>query len=92
MKLKFKNEVGIELRSKIKDILWNMLEGSDSEEQYEWVSDEEDGYNDLLRYLSSNGVLEIEDLELWWNYKFEIVDDKIRLEFEDVTYKYEVPQ
>jgi hypothetical protein len=66
-----------------------MLEGNDSEEQYEWVSDEEDGYNDLLRYLSSNGVLEIEDLELCWNYKFEIVDDKVRLEFEDVTYKYE---
>jgi hypothetical protein len=89
MELKFKNEVGSKLKVIIEDILWNMLEGNDSEEQYEWVSDEEDGYNDLLRYLSSNGVLEIEDLELCWNYKFEIVDDKVRLEFEDVTYKYE---
>jgi hypothetical protein len=88
MELKFKNEVDSKLKVIIEDILWNMLEGSDSEEQYEWVNDEEDGYNDLLRYLSSNGVLEIEDLELYWNYKFEIVDDKIRLEFEDVAYKY----
>jgi hypothetical protein len=85
----FKNEISSELKSIVRDILINMMEGNDSECEYEEVSDENRGYNVLFSYLEENGILEVEDEECWWNLSFDILDNKIRLRYEDISYKYE---
>lgn len=88
--LVFKKEVGKELESIVKGILRNMMEGNDSENEYEEVSDERRGYNVLFKYLEENKVLEVEEIDCWYNLKFGIWVDKIILKYEDVSYKYEV--
>lgn len=88
--LKFKSKVSSELKSIVKGILRNMMEGSDSDNEYEEVSDERRGYNVLFSYLEENKVLEVEEIECWWGLTFDILDNKIRLKYEDVSYKYEV--
>ena len=85
----FKSKVSIELEKIVSGILRSMMEGSDSELEYEEVSDEERGYSVLFKYLEENKVLEVEDEECWWGLTFDILDNKVRLRFEDISYKYE---
>jgi hypothetical protein len=85
----FKSKVNNKLKTIVKSILRNMMEGNDSEEEYEEVSDELKGYNVLFSYLEENKVLEVEEIDCWWNLTFDILDSKIRLKYEDVSYKYE---
>jgi len=85
----FKSKVNNKLKNIVKSILRNMMEGNDSEEEYEEVSDELKGYNVLFSYLEKNKVLEVEEIDCWWNLTFDILDSKIRLKYEDVSYKYE---
>jgi len=85
----FKNEISVELEKIVSGILRSMMEGNDSEVEYEEVSDEERGYSVLFKYLEENKVLEVEDEECWWNLSFDILDNKIRLRYEDISYKYE---
>ena len=85
----FKNEISSELKSIVRGILRNMMEGNDSEVEYEEVSNERRGYNVLFSYLEENKILEVEDEECWWNLSFDILDNKIRLRYEDISYKYE---
>ena len=85
----FKSKVSIELEKIVSGILRSMMEGSDSELEYEEVSDEERGYSVLFSYLEENKVLEVEDEECWYGLKFGIWVDKIILRFEDISYKYE---
>ena len=90
LNLMFKKEIGKELESIVKSILLNMMEGNDSDVQFEEVSNERRGYDVLFKYLEENKVLEVEEVDCWWNLKFGIWVDKIILEYEDVSYKYEV--
>ena len=85
----FKSKVSIELEKIVSGILRSMMEGSDSELEYEEVSNERRGYNVLFSYLEENKILEVEDEECWWNLSFDILDNKIRLRYEDISYKYE---
>ena len=87
--IKFKSKVSNELKSIVKSILRNMMEGNDSENEYEEVSNERRGYNVLFKYLEENKVLEVEEIDCWLNLKFGIWVDKIILNYEDVSYKYE---
>jgi hypothetical protein len=85
----FKNEISVKLEKIVNGILRSMMEGNDSEVEYEEVSDEERGYSVLFKYLEENKILEVEDEECWWNLSFDILDNKIRLRYEDISYKYE---